>query len=206
MQPAARPPGQAGQGRRARRRRVPDRVHDHRRVRRHLDGPRGHAGVARVAGGHRRLGRDGDARRAVRRDGHLRRLRQVAARHADGRRPPRPAVGVRLRRLDPARAGRRRPSSTSSSVFEAVGAYARGTIVGRGAQGDRVQRLPHRGQLRRACSPPTPWPPSPRRSGMALPGSASPPAVDPRRDDDRLRPAAGPWCGCSSSACGPGRS
>ena len=75
------------QGGRARAGGFPDRVHHDRRVRRHLHGPRGHAGVAGQPGDHRRLGRVRDARRAVRRAGHLRRLRQVAARHADGRRP-----------------------------------------------------------------------------------------------------------------------
>ena len=99
--------------------------------------------------GHRRLGRDRDARRALRRPRHLRRLRQEPARHAHGRRPPQPA---------------RRCSSTAASilpghhngraldivsVFEAVGAYAAGTMTEAELDADRAQRLPHRGRLRR---------------------------------------------------------
>ena len=49
LQPAARPAGQAGQGGRARRRRLPARVRHDRGVRRHLDGPRGHARLAGLA-------------------------------------------------------------------------------------------------------------------------------------------------------------
>ena len=56
-----------------------------------------------------------DARRALRRPGHLRRLRQVAARDADGRGPAQPAVGVPLRRVDPARASTTARPSTSSA-------------------------------------------------------------------------------------------
>ncbi len=99
VQPAARPSGQAGQGGRAVGRRLPARVHDHRRERRHLDGPRGHAGLAREPRGHRRLGRAHDPRRAARRAGVVRRVRQVAARHADGLGPLQRAGGVRLRRV-----------------------------------------------------------------------------------------------------------
>ena len=71
---------QGGQGRRARRGRLPARVRHHLGLRRHLDGPRGHALLAGVARGHRRLGRDGDDGRAARRLGAAGRLRQVAAR------------------------------------------------------------------------------------------------------------------------------
>ncbi len=52
VQPAARPAGQAGQGGRARRRRLPLRVRHHRRLRRHLHGPRGDAGLAGQPRGH----------------------------------------------------------------------------------------------------------------------------------------------------------
>ena len=82
---------------------VPAHLQHHHRVRRHRHGPRGHAGLAGQPGGDRRLGRAGDARRAPRRPGRHRRLRQVAARDADGLRPPGPAGGVRLRRHHPAR-------------------------------------------------------------------------------------------------------
>ena len=91
--------------------RLPLRVRHHRRLRRHLHGPRGHAGLAGQPRGHRRLDRDGDARRALRRPGDLRRLRQVAARHAHGRGPDRtcpsssstaaPSCPGRLRRPGP---------------------------------------------------------------------------------------------------------
>ena len=57
--------------------------------------------------GHRRLGRDGDDGRAARRLGAAGRLRQVAARHDDGRRAARPGQRLPLRRLDHARPGRR---------------------------------------------------------------------------------------------------
>ena len=147
MQHAARPPRQAGQGRRARRRRVPDRVRDDRGVRRHLDGPRGHARLARVARDHRRLGRVRDARRALRRAGHVRRLRQEPARHADGRGADQPPVGLPLRRLDPAR------------PLQGPGARHRERVRGRRrvrggddhrerARRDREPRLPDRGIVR----------------------------------------------------------
>ena len=45
----------------------------------------------------------------------LRRLRQVAARHADGLGPLQRAVGLRLRRVDPARPAQRGRPSTSSA-------------------------------------------------------------------------------------------
>ncbi len=148
MQPAARPAGQAVQGRRARRRRLPDRVHDHRRVRRHLDGPRGHARLAREPRDHRRLGRDGDARRALRRHGHLRRLRQEPARHAHGRGPLNlPSVFLYGGSILP---GQHNGQALDIvDVFEAVGAHAAGTHRRRRARRHRAQRLPDRGQLRR---------------------------------------------------------
>ena len=99
--------------------------------------------------GHRRLRRDRDARRALRRAGHVRRLRQEPARHADGRGAAQPAVGVPLRRVDPAGGVQGRRRSTSSSVFEAVGAHAAGTMSDDDLARHRVQRVPDRGQLRR---------------------------------------------------------
>ena len=107
MQPVARPAGQAGQGRGARRGRLPAGVRHDLGLRRHLDGPRRHALLAGVPRDHRRLGRDGVPRRAARRRRAAGRLRQVAARHADGRRPARRRRGVPLRRLDPAGQARR---------------------------------------------------------------------------------------------------
>ena len=107
LQPVPRPAGQGGEERRARGRRLPARVRHHLGLRRHLDGPRGDALLAGLARGDRRLRRDRDDGRAARRLGAAGRLRQVAARHADGRRPARPRLGVPLRRLDHAGPGRR---------------------------------------------------------------------------------------------------
>ncbi len=103
LQHVARPPGEAVQRGRPLRWRVPDRIHDHRGVRRHLDGPRGDAGVSRVARSDLRLDRDHDARGAIRRDGHVRGVRQVVAGHVDGRSEAGPARRVLVRRFDPSR-------------------------------------------------------------------------------------------------------
>ena len=101
------PPGQAGQAGRARRRRIPHRVQHHCRVRRHLHGPRGDAGLVGEPGDHYRLGGGSYARRAPGRFRQFRGLRQVASRHAYGRRPAQPAVGVRLWRVHPPRTAQR---------------------------------------------------------------------------------------------------
>ena len=103
LQHAARPARQAGQGGRARGGRLPARVRHHRGERRHLDGSRGHARLARQPRDHRRLGRVHDARRAHGRARHVRRLRQEPARDAHGRGPAQPPERVPLRRLDHAR-------------------------------------------------------------------------------------------------------
>ena len=162
------PAGQAGQGGRARRGRLPDRVHDHRGERRHLDGPRGDAGVAGESRGHRRLGRDGDARRAVRRPGHLRRLRQVVARHAHGLGPAQRAVGVRLRRLDPARqlqrqGARHRVGVRGGRVHAAPARSPKTSSTRSSATRARPK------EVARACSPPTRWRRWPRRSACRCP-------------------------------------
>ena len=96
--------------------------HDH-GVRRHLDGHARHALFAGVARGDRRFDRDRGRRAGLRRLRGHRRLRQEHARLHDGDRAAEPAGGVRLRRHDPARAPERRDIV---SVFEAVGAHARG--------------------------------------------------------------------------------
>ena len=90
LQPLARPAREGREERRARGGWLPARVRHHLGLRRHRHGARGHALLAGVARGHRRLGRDGDDGRAARRLGAARRLRQVPARHADGRSPARP--------------------------------------------------------------------------------------------------------------------
>ncbi len=140
-------PHRGGEGGRACRRWCGARVrHDH-GVRRHLDGPRGHARLAGVARDHRRLGRVRDARRAARRSGRDGRLRQVDARHDDGDRPAEPAWRVRLQRLDPARLPQRQGARHHVGV--------RGDRRLRGRQRsprtssrDREERLPGRGRLR----------------------------------------------------------
>ena len=203
----ARPAGQARQGGRARRRRLPARVHHHRRERRHLDGPRGHAGLAGQPRDHRRLGRAGDARRAPRRPGRLRRLRQVAARHAHGLRP-----GSTCRRC----------SSTAArscrATYNGRDARHRQRVRGRRRRrppapstDDELERdraaTPARPRARApACSPPTPWRRSAEAIGMALPGSAV--AAGGRPAPRRRRPATGEAVdeACSSSASGPARS
>ena len=161
-------------------------VRHHLGLRRHLDGPRGHALLAGLARGHRRLGRDGDAGRAARRLGPAGRLRQVAARDADGRRAAGPGVGVPLRGLDPARGGQESDGSerdvTIIDAFEAVGACcARPDHPRRASTRSSGRSAPARAPAA-ACTPPTRWPAPPRRSGMSLPGSAAPPATDRRRD------------------------
>ena len=68
------------------------------------------------------------------------------------------------------------------SVFEAVGARAAGTLTD--DELAVIERAPAPPSVvAPACSPPTPWRRSSEALGMALPGSASPPAVDGRRDD-----------------------
>ena len=149
VQPAARPAGQAGQGRSPRGRRLPDRVRHHRRIRRHLDGPRGHESVPGQPGGDSRLRRARDARRTFRRDGHFRRLRQVPARYAHGRRSGQPPGGVSLRRVDPA--GPRTARRGSGHHQRLRGGRSPGCRDSdrRGADPHRAERLPHHRQLRR---------------------------------------------------------
>ena len=78
----------------------PLRVRHHLGERRHLDGPRGDALLPGQPRGHRRQRRDRHDGRAPRRLGAPRRLRQVPARHAHGRRAARPGQRLPLRRLD----------------------------------------------------------------------------------------------------------
>ena len=156
--------------------------------------------------GHRRLGRDGDDGRAARRLGAARRLRQVAARHADGRRAARPRRGLPLRRLDPARARSTASDVTIIDAFEAVGACARRADHPRGGRRDRARDLPRRGRLRRHVHRQHDGRASPRRSGMSLPGSRR--AAGRRPPPRRLRPhaPARPWSSCCATASPPARS
>ena len=89
------------------------------------------------------------------------------------------------------------------SVFEAVGANAAGTIDDDELRRHRAQRLPHRGLAAPACSPPTPWRRSPRRSACRCPAQLV--AARGRPPPRRLRLRVGPRRGaaCSSRASGP---
>ena len=85
------------------------------------------------------------------------------------------ALGLHLRRLDPAGSSGRQGHHRSGRV------RGRGPAPGRqpqrrGAGRDRARRLPQRGCLRRASSPPTRWPASSEAIGLALPNSSGAPA------------------------------
>ena len=148
VQPAACPARSAGEGRGARRRRVPVRVRHDRGLRRYRDGPRGDARIPREPRDHRGLGRSHDARGALRCFRRPRRMRQVASRDAHGRRSARPPDGLRLRRHDPAGTPRR---SCSGRRLGVRGGWSMrcGNDRHRGAGGDRTQCVPDRGLLRR---------------------------------------------------------
>ena len=132
--------------------------------------------------------------RAPRRLGAARRLRQVAARHADGRGPPRPAVGLPLRRLDPARAsvdgqgrhdhrrlrGRRRLRRRHDDAARSVDAIERAICPGEGACGGMytantmaVGRRGDRHVAARARAAPAGRRPPPRRLRHASPARPS---------------------------------
>ena len=124
-----------------------------------------------------------DARRALRRSRRACRMRQEPSRDAHGRSPPQPAVGVRLRRLDPSRPPQRRRARHRERLRGRRGLCG-GHDHRRRARSDRAQAPAPPKAPAPACSRRTRWPRSARRIGMSLPGSASPPAVDRRRDDD----------------------
>ena len=178
------PPGQARrarEGRRAAGRRRPDRVHDHRGLRRHRDGPRGHEGVADQPRGDRRLGGAGDARRAVRRAGRHRRLRQERAGDADGDGAPEPAVGLPVRRHDPARAPTRAATSRSRTCSRPWGRTPRGRSTTTSCCGSSAPPVPTTGSCAGMYTANT-MAAAAEALGMSLPGAASPPAVDYRRE------------------------
>ena len=130
--------------------------------------------------------RDGHAGRAPRRLGAAGRLRQVAARHADGRGPARPGQRVPLRRLDPARlcqaVGRHGDGSHDHRRVRGRRRLRARADAARGRRRDRARDLPRRGRLRRHV----------HRQHHGLSGrgaghvaarlSAAPPATDRRRD------------------------
>ena len=144
-------------------------------VRRHLDGSRGHARLARVTRGDHRLGRDRDARRAPRWLRRARRMRQVDPGDADGGGAPRPGQRIRLQRVDPARPARRRQAIDITSVFEAVGACAAGTIDEAELLEVERKACPGEGACGGMFTANT-MSSIAEALGMSLPGTASPPA------------------------------
>ena len=186
LQPEPGPARAGRQGGRALRRRLPAAVRHDLGLGRHLDGPRGHALLARLARGHRRLGRDRRDGRAPRRHRAARRLRQVDPRDADGQRPPRPVERLPLRRLDRAGLGQAQRRHREGHHDHRL---VRGRRRVHGGPDDRGRPQAHRVRVRArarvpaaACTPRTRWRRSPRRSASACPGSAAPPAADRRRD------------------------
>ena len=139
----------AREARRARRGRHADGAEHDLGVRRRLDGDRGHARVAGVARGDRRLDRAGRARPHVRRARLPGRLRQDDPGGGDGARAPRHPRARPLQRLD--RAGPATGAATSpiQDVFEVVGAHAAGKVSAGGGPRARERRLPRRRRVRR---------------------------------------------------------
>ena len=90
------------------------------------------------------------------------------------------------------------------SVFEAVGARAAGTLTDEELSLIERSACPTVGSCAGMFTANTMASVS-EALGMALPGSASPPAIDPRRDEFAWRPD-GPWSACWSWASGPARS
>ena len=91
-----------------------------------------------------------------------------------------PAVFVYGGSILPARLGN--TALDIVSVFEAVGATCRGKSERRGALPHRAQRMSYRGPCAGMFTANT-MASAAEALGMSLPGSASPPAVDRRRDD-----------------------
>ena len=95
----------------------------------------------------------GHAGRAAGRLGAARRLRQVAAGHADGRRPARPRQRVPVRRVDPARdredVRRHRAAGHDHRRLRGGRCVCPRADEPRGRRRDRARDLPGRGRLRR---------------------------------------------------------
>ena len=148
VQPQPARPRGARQARRPRRGRDTDGVQHDRGLGRRLDGHVGHARVADLARGDRRLDRARRARAPLRRARHARRLRQDEPGRGDGGRPPRHPGGRLLHRLD-------RPGSLPRAR-RLDRRRLRGDRRARGREDQRrrpararVGRLPGRGRLRR---------------------------------------------------------
>ena len=108
------------------------------------------------------------------------------ARHADGRRAARPRGGLPLRRLDHARARhahrRHEPRGHDHRRLRGRRRLRPRADQPRGRRPASSARSARARAPAAACTPPTRWPPPPRRSACRCPGSAAPPAVDRRRD------------------------
>ena len=146
LQPAR--AGPAREGGHPRGRRDARRVQHDLRLRRRHDGHRGHARLARLARGHRRLDRARRARPPLRRARLPRRLRQDDPRRRHGARSPRHPRARPLRRLD--RAGTLpRPRRDHPGRLRGRRRLQRRQDVRRGPARARDRRLPGRGRLRR---------------------------------------------------------
>ena len=124
--------------------------------------------------------------RAARRHGHVRGLRQVAARHVDGGGAAQPADGVRLRRLDPAGRAQRAAPSTSRRCSRRSVRCATGAITEEELGQIERKACPSEGSCAGMFTANT-MAAVAEALGMSLPGSASAPAPDRRRDDFAYR-------------------
>ena len=153
------------------------------RVRRHHDGPPGHALQPRVARGHRRQPRSRRRRHEPRRPARLRRLRQEHARlrHGDG--PAEHPERLRLRRQHPARHRRRtaRTSTSSPSSRRSASSRPASSTTKRRAQ-DRVRGVPRRRLVRRHVHRQHHEFSAIEAMGMSLPYDASYPAVSAAKE------------------------
>ena len=115
--------------------------------------------------------------------GQPRRLRQEPARHDDGRGPPEPAERVHVRRLDPARPPQRARRSTSRACSRPSAPAPRAPSPRRSSTQIERKACPTEGACAGMFTANT-MASVGEALGLSLPGSASPPAVDRRRDDD----------------------
>ena len=165
----------------------PDRVRHHRRVRRHLHGPRGHAGLARVSA----RSSPTPSRRSCTPSASTPSLtfagcdKSLPGMLMAAARLNLPAVFLYGGSILPGKIPGRPDDQALDivSVFEAVGAHATGLALRRGALAHRAPRLSRPPGRARGCSPPTPWPRWARPSACRCRARPSPSAIDPRRQD-----------------------
>ena len=163
-------------------RRIPHGVRHHHRQRRHQHGSRGHARLTREPRGHHRLGRVRDARRAPRRVRRPRRLRQEHPGDAHGRGAlDLPSVFVYNGSIMPGYHNGK--SLDITSVFEAIGVCAAGTISEAELLEIEKKACPGEGACGGMFTANT-MSSIAEAIGMSLPGTASPPAIDGRRESD----------------------